>query len=220
MDENSLEGDSWVDVFKQRGVWQLTPEIVRRWMKNNAAFFRILSELVPVNGRILELGCGPGRHAIAAALLNYRVSGVDINRAVVEQARKNAELVAPEAEVSFLVGDISDLQSFCRHGGYQAVTHGGLMEHFPSAESIRSSLTAQLDIAPYIVFDVPINTPKNLRLFEKDDIFRQMWTVEEWLYDVLGNFNLVQWQEERHSEPAMTDDLVVALGSFNDGQNE
>ena len=203
--------DDWIDVFKQRSVWDLEVADVERWTARNATFFGLLTALVPAGGRILELGCGPGRHAISAARLGFQVLGIDINPAVVEQAGRNAARVAPEAAVGFRVADMDRLGELDDGAGWDAVTHGGLMEHFPSAASIQASLLAQLSLAPLVVFDVPLGTDKNLRLFERDDIFRQDWTAEQWLGQVLAPFRVERAHTELHPDPSMTDDLVVAL---------
>jgi hypothetical protein len=85
------------------------------------------------------------------------------------------------------------------------------MEHLDSADSIRESLRAQLQVAPTIVFDIPFDSPKNRVLFSRDDIFRQLWTAEEWVNDVLAGLNVVEARTDLHPEPNMTDDLVVVL---------
>lgn len=212
MTEARTLGDDWIEVFKQRGVWDLTPEIVQAWVERNATFFRFLNELVPPGGTVLEIGCGPGRHGIGAATQGFRVHGIDADPLIVDQARRNAVAVAPEAGIRFTVGDMLRLDLLDRPpGGYDAITHGGLMEHFPSAEAIRKSLRSQLDIARLIVFDVPIRSDKNLVLFDRDDIFRQVWTSEQWVHEVLDGLPVARWHEENHPNPNMTDDLVVAL---------
>jgi SAM-dependent methyltransferase len=204
-------GDHWIDVFRQRGVWQLTRDMVQRWVARNAVFFGTLSRLVPQGSTVLELGCGPGRHALGAATLGYHVVGIDIDPQIVRQAQVNASVVAPECGAVFQVGSMFDLDAVAPPATFQAITHGGVMEHFDSAESIRDSLRAQLAVAPTIVFDVPFDSPKNRVLFERDDIFRQLWTAREWVQDVLAGLNVVEALTDLHPEPNMTDDLVVAL---------
>ena len=61
------------------------------------------------------------------------------------------------------------------------------------------------------MFDVPVGTRKNVRLFERDEIFRQVWTPEVWLTRVLAGFMVSSWQQEQYLAPNMTDDLVVGL---------
>jgi putative methylase len=59
------------------------------------------------NKRVIDLGCGTGRLAIAAALLGAReVVGVDIDKTAVKQAAVNAEKLEVET-ISWTVGDIS-----------------------------------------------------------------------------------------------------------------
>jgi SAM-dependent methyltransferase len=209
--ESAAAGDRWIEVFQQRGVWQLTPDIVERWVARNAVFFGMITRLVPQGSDILELGCGPGRHALGSATLGYRVLGIDLDPHIVRQAQANADAVAPECGAVFQVGDMFGLGAIAPHRTFQAITHGGVMEHLDSAASIREALRAQLDIAPTVIFDIPFDSPKNRVLFDRDTIFRQLWTAEEWVHGVLAGLNVVEARTDLHPEPNMTDDLVVAL---------
>ena len=203
--------DDWIGVFQQRGVWQLTREIVDRWVARNAVFFGMLQRMTPPGGHLLELGCGPGRHALGQATLGYHVVGIDRDPLIIAQAGINARSVAPEATVTFRIGDMFNLGEVAPSGTFQTITHGGVMEHLDSARSIREALSAQLAYAPTVIFDVPVNSPKNRLLFQKDDIFRQLWTAEEWIRDVLTGLPIADARSDLHPEENMTDDLVVAL---------
>jgi SAM-dependent methyltransferase len=209
--ESAAAGDLWIEVFRQRGVWQLNREMVDRWVARNPVFFGMIKRLVPHGSDILELGCGPGRHALGSATLGYRVLGIDLDPHIVRQAQENSDSAAPDCGAVLQVGDMFGLDTVAPHRAFQAITHGGVMEHLESAESIRDALRAQLDVAPTIIFDIPFDSPKNRVLFDRDDIFRQLWTAEEWVHDVLAGLNIVEWQTDLHPEPNMTDDLVVAL---------
>ncbi|MEI6501496.1 MAG: class I SAM-dependent methyltransferase [Armatimonadota bacterium] len=50
----------------------------------------VVRRFFPPSGRVLDLGCGPGREAIALAKLGYQVVGVDVSGPVLECARENA----------------------------------------------------------------------------------------------------------------------------------
>jgi len=67
-------------------------------------------------------------------------------------------------------------------------------------------------VAPKVIFDVPVGSDKNRRLFERDSIFRQLWTADQWVDDVLDGLNVIEAHTELHLDDNMTDDLVIALG--------
>ncbi len=58
-------------------------------------------------GRVLDLGCGPGRHAIHAAHMGYEVVGLDAAPSGVEYGVKWAEQTG--LAVNFCVGDMTAL---------------------------------------------------------------------------------------------------------------
>ncbi len=55
--------------------------------------------------RILDVGCGPGRHAIALGERGYTVHGIDISERFVELARAGAEAAGVSNTVTFEVAD-------------------------------------------------------------------------------------------------------------------
>lgn len=61
----------------------------------------------PDSARILDVGCGWGRHAIELAKHGHRVTGVDYSPALITEARKEAEREG--VEVTFLCGDMRKL---------------------------------------------------------------------------------------------------------------
>jgi SAM-dependent methyltransferase len=50
----------------------------------------VVARHFPPSGRVLDLGCGPGREALALARLGYEVVGADISEVVLEHARRHA----------------------------------------------------------------------------------------------------------------------------------
>lgn len=61
-------------------------------------------EIAPEH-RILDVGCGPGRHSIALGERGYTVHGIDISERFVELARSGAESAGVSERVTFEVAD-------------------------------------------------------------------------------------------------------------------
>lgn len=77
-------------------------------------FARIAADvgaLVPAGARVLEVGCGPGRLSILLARdYGLSVTGLDLDRAMIERARANADRSSDGGHrPSFLVGDVASL---------------------------------------------------------------------------------------------------------------
>ena len=72
------------------------------------ALARLFAEFgVPDGGKVLDLACGVGRHAVPLAKLGYRVTGVDISPLFIQKAREYA--ANENADARFLVADALDL---------------------------------------------------------------------------------------------------------------
>ena len=65
---------------------------------------RFVAERLPPPGRLLDLACGTGRHAVEFAKLGWEVTGVDYSPDLLERARVNA----PEAR--FVEADMRELE--------------------------------------------------------------------------------------------------------------
>ena len=59
--------------------------------------------------RLLDVGCGPGRHALGLAAAGLEVVGVDISRAFIDEARARAEADGAGDRVRFEVADARQL---------------------------------------------------------------------------------------------------------------
>ncbi len=60
---------------------------------------------VPAGGRLLELGCGTGRHAAEFARCGYRVHGIDISEAMIVQANRSRPIALADRLI-FEAGDL------------------------------------------------------------------------------------------------------------------
>lgn len=79
------------------------------WVENTEAEVDFVVEALGLTGseRILDLACGFGRHCLELSRRGYAVVGVDIEPALIADARQQATLV--KLDVTFLQGDILEL---------------------------------------------------------------------------------------------------------------
>ncbi len=61
-------------------------------------------------GKLLDLGCGQGRNAIALAKMGYEVTGIDISKVGVDQMLQAAK--AEKLKITGLVDDIYNFEKF------------------------------------------------------------------------------------------------------------
>ena len=73
--------------------------------------------------RVLDVGCGPGRHALALARRGIDVVGVDLSEDFVALAREAAKGEGPEAR--FEVGDVRDLAHDAEFDAVICLCQGG-----------------------------------------------------------------------------------------------
>jgi SAM-dependent methyltransferase len=102
--------------------------------------------------RVLDLGCGPGAHAIAFARLGYRVTGVDTSVRLLDRARSAAR--AANVEVEWVQEDI---RSFQRPSGYDLICSlYASFGYFEDAENRRVLRNVWTSLAPggVLVLDV------------------------------------------------------------------
>jgi SAM-dependent methyltransferase len=58
---------------------------------------------------ILDLGCGPGRHCLALAKLDYKVTGVDMSEFLLAKAKKKSK--TSSLEITFISSDMLNFKS-------------------------------------------------------------------------------------------------------------
>lgn len=70
----------------------------------------------PLKGKVLDLGCGQGRDAIALARLGYAVTGMDTSKIGIDQMRQVAQ-----NENLDLAGQVGDIYAFDRFSEFDIV---------------------------------------------------------------------------------------------------
>jgi SAM-dependent methyltransferase len=88
----------------------------------------------PGGRRVQEVGCGPGRLSIRLARRHgFEVTGLDLDPAMIERARANADCPAggERARPSFVVGDVTSLAF--QDGSFDLVVSTLSMHHWAEA---------------------------------------------------------------------------------------
>jgi 2-polyprenyl-3-methyl-5-hydroxy-6-metoxy-1,4-benzoquinol methylase len=97
-----MAGGSWDEAYRGGRVpWDIG--------RPQPAIVRVAGEMT---GRVLDVGCGSGEHALLASTMGHEVTGVDVSRVAIELARAKARQRGLLAE--FLVGDVLDLPAVDR----------------------------------------------------------------------------------------------------------
>ncbi|MFT6398254.1 MAG: SAM-dependent methyltransferase [Bradymonadia bacterium] len=102
--ERKTTSDWWDEIFDDSFLRMASP--VRTRTEREVAF--LVGSLAPVDGaRILDVGCGIGRHAIELASRGMSVIGVDKSRTFLSRGLEDAS--ARDLDVKFLLGDMREL---------------------------------------------------------------------------------------------------------------
>lgn len=103
--------------------------------------------------KIINYGCGTGRHDLELSKLNYQCAGIDMSPLMIEIAQKNAK--AEKAEIDFSVADIRSYEPREKYDAVISLFH--VMSYQNSNEDILSALCSArsaLEPGGLFLFDV------------------------------------------------------------------
>jgi cyclopropane fatty-acyl-phospholipid synthase-like methyltransferase len=168
---------SWDDVYQHdRAPWDIgrpQPAIVR------------LADAGELTEPVLDAGCGSGEHALLAATMGLRVTGVDISQHAVELARSKARQRGLSAE--FIVGDVLALDRVARLAPpFHTVIDAGCFHTFANADRpvYAASLAAVvpgggvLHLLCFSEHTPGTDGPRRVTQVEIRQTFARDWTVE------------------------------------------
>ena len=95
---------------------------------------------LPVNGRMADLGCGPGDIAIrmANAYPGWTVTGLDAGENMLKRARERLDLESDSSRVSFRLAYLPDDSLESR--AWDAVISNSLLHHLPDPQVLWASV--------------------------------------------------------------------------------
>ena len=113
---------------------------------------RRLARMIP-GGRCLDIGCGEGRHSIAAAKLGFKVTGMDLEPLALKKARQFARKQGATG-IRFLVADVLRLPF--GDASFDIVIDYGCLHHQRKSDwpAYRANLLRVLKPGGYYVLEV------------------------------------------------------------------
>jgi 2-polyprenyl-3-methyl-5-hydroxy-6-metoxy-1,4-benzoquinol methylase len=150
------------------------------------AFEHMLEKVKPLPGSVfLEVGCGPGFHAMRLARRGYKVKAVDFSDAVLDMARENARAAGLEHLIDVGREDLVDL-SYDDHTFDYALCWGVLM-HVPEVERAIEELSRIIVPGGHlIVHEGNVHSPEAIailaakRMTRRPGLRRTPAGVEHW----------------------------------------
>ena len=144
-----------------------------RW-ENAPAEVTSLISLIKISpgASVLDLCCGPGRHALEFARRGFSVTGVDRTKIYLDKARKQAENEG--LKIEFIQ---EDMRKYCKPGAFDAVTNlftsFGFFEDQKEDEQVLENVYRSLKAGGIFVLDA-VGKEVIARIFRERD-----WTEED-----------------------------------------
>ncbi len=162
-------------------------------------FLRQLAQLLP-GASLLDIGCGEGRHAIAAAKLGFRVAGIDAEELAIERARQRAEAAGLTC-ISFRREQVDKLGFPAAE--FDVVFDYGCLHHQPKSEWTKYRNSILNVLRPEGFYVVSVFAPE-FRLFAGQSrpwhiaqgAYRRCFTRSDLEQYAAGRFDFVSIQQE------------------------
>jgi SAM-dependent methyltransferase len=152
--------------------------------------------------RLLDLGCGEGRHCVLAAKRALFVTGIDYEPLAIRRALENVRRAGYEENVRLLAGDI--LAPPFRPGAFDVLLDYGCLHHQKKADWPRYMAAVTTIVKPggwfiLTVFSTHFGTfgPQKRQWHLAHGAYRRFFTAEDITALFRGSFDLVRLDEER-----------------------
>lgn len=159
--------ERWQDYFTQASsdYHSLLAYAADHWNYHHELYFNI-GKVVKAGAKVLEVGCGLGFSTIYLQESGYKVTGIDNDTEIVEQARLNAGHFHSNAR--FEQADAFRLSKY--HDQFDLVYSVGVVEHFDHVVTV-DLLKEQAKCAEYVVAVIPTKYTKYTAVITDERIY-------------------------------------------------
>ena len=141
-------------------------------MKLKKRFLKLVIKYSRNGKPVLECGAGTGKFSAYLASLGLKTYAMDLETAMIEQAKQLSDKVTPNNPVNLLQGDIRNIPF---ENKFFSVTHSsGVLEHYNDSEIIEI-INEQLRVSDVCIFSVPTPYFEKKMLGNERFMKRKMW---------------------------------------------
>ncbi|WP_221567544.1 bifunctional 2-polyprenyl-6-hydroxyphenol methylase/3-demethylubiquinol 3-O-methyltransferase UbiG [Alkalihalobacillus sp. TS-13] len=159
-------------------------------------------------GRVLELGCGPGRNAIYFAENGCKVDAIDLSETALQWARERS--AEKQADIRFIKGSLYDLE--IEEGTYDIIYDSGCFHHVPPHRRITFLSLIQKALKPGGKFAITCFAAGEMGAEISDwEVYRQrnmkggLGYTDERLKEIFSDFELIELRKMKEiQQPADT----------------
>lgn len=157
------------------------------------------------SGRVLELGCGPGRNALYMTRQGCEVDAVDVSPRAIQWARERAE--DSGLAVNFLCQSIFDLQ--VEGPGYDIVYDAGCFHHIPPHRRMNYVELVRRSLKPSGLFGLTCFTTEAGSGLSDWEVYRQRklggglgYSAEQLRRIFEGSFEILEFRRMKEMAPS------------------
>ncbi len=140
---------------------------------------------------VLECCCGPGYTAVPLSH-HFKITAFDKDENILESAKENAKRFGKD--ITFRQLDFFDILKEFGKDSFDAVSSGGVLEHFPKKEILKL-MDLQLSVAPVVFAQMPLFEPgeaeNNLNPY---GIEHYSYSEKDWIDDILSGYNILEYR--------------------------
>lgn len=177
-DQATAAGEGWDKVYSEKymTMWYPNEDIIR--FCSSLIQKKLTLDKYDVKRkveRVLDLGCGNGRHAMYFARQGIKASGIDISAQAIAWAKEWAQSEGLDAD--FRVGDITNLPY--EDDTFDAVVTHGVLDHVPMTTATKAAREVHRVLKPNGLFYCDLRSAEDYEFGVGSEVARNEFIVTD-----------------------------------------